>query len=137
MRAAFGAPALLFVSAAVLTTCFGDGSLTSRLGTSLRGLILAPFAGLLYGGILAVVDLGLSLVRVRRLPFGAKAWLSGFVATIVGAVLSAIVALLLKGNVADETFAGIALAFVFASSLATRLLFGQRPERTRAKRLVA
>jgi len=134
LRAAFGAPAALVIGAALLTACLGDGSLTSRLGSSVRGLILAPFAGLLYGAILAVVDLCLALARVRRLPIGGMAWLSGLVATIVGCVLSALVALLLKGNVADGTFAGVALAFVFAGAVGARLMFGKKPERA-AKRL--
>jgi hypothetical protein len=136
LRAAFGAPAALVIFAALLTASLGDGSLTSRLGSSVRGLVLAPFAGLLYGAILATVDLGLALVRVRRLPVGGMAWLSGFIATIVGCVLSALVALALKGNVADETFAGVVLAFVFAGAVGARLLLGKKPEPA-AKRLSA
>lgn len=129
LRAAFGAPALLFISAAVLTACLGDGSLTARLGSSIRGLILAPLAGLLYGSILLGVDLVLALVRVRRLPVGLKAWFSACVATIVGGISSAIVGGAIKGSVADETFAVVVLVIVCAAAVGARIVFGQRPER--------
>lgn len=129
LRATFGAPALLFVSAAVLTMCLGDGSVTSRMGSSIRGLILAPFAAALYGSVLVGVDLALSLVRVRRLPTGAKAWASGAVATIAGGAISAVLALAMRGVVADETFAGVALVAIVATAFGARVLFGRRPER--------
>lgn len=133
LRATFGAPALLFVSAAVLTMCLGDGSVTARMGSSIRGLILAPFAAALYGSVLAGVDLVLSVVRVRRLPTGAKAWASGAVATLAGGALSAVLALAIRGVVADETFAGIALVAIVATAFAARFFFGRRPERAAAK----
>lgn len=115
-------------------TCCGGGEMTARLGLGLRALVLAPLIGLTYGAILAIVDVGLWVVRLRKLPTGFSAWISASVATIAGTVVAGLTQAVLKGAVSEETFAGVVLALVAATALGTRLAIGSRPSVDRSPR---
>ncbi len=128
LRAAFLGPLLLILVGGALVLCGGSGSVTDRLGTSLRSVILAPLAALVYGGILVVVDVILAVIRLRRRPVGIGAWASSAGALVVGSLVTLLIKAVLEGMVSQQAFSGIVLGGAFASALAVRLLFGSPPE---------